>query len=219
MWRACVKSPGPPRAPLASKAHPHSHRSTGRECNWTCCRSAKATTARYSRASSIPMLDRLRAAACGRITCMYSSGFFTSWRTSRRRGNIRKQGVLVFDELEKSQSHLLIDQAHRYFKDPATGRHRATLIIPEPFFVHSDLTTGVQIADLIAYCISWGLRLTRMRKPAREELRPYVDQILKLRHKAIRQKMGNPQFEIWSVSYIRDLRTTVEKIAEEAEEN
>ncbi len=25
----------------------------------------------------------------------------------------------------------------------------------EPFFVHSDLTTGVQVADLIAYYISW----------------------------------------------------------------
>jgi hypothetical protein len=84
--------------------------------------------------------------------------------------------------------------------------------------VHSDLTTGVQIADLIAYCISWCLRLNRMTKPAREELKPYVDQILNLRYKAIRNKMGNPQFEIWSVSYIRDLRTTVEKIVEEVEE-
>jgi Protein of unknown function (DUF3800) len=58
-----------------------------------------------------------------------------------------QQGIVVFDELEKTKSHLLIDQAHRYFKDTATGRHRATLIIPEPFFVHSDLSTGVQIAD------------------------------------------------------------------------
>jgi hypothetical protein len=129
-----------------------------------------------------------------------------------------QQGVLVFDELEKSRSHLLIDQAHRYFKDTATGRHRATLIIPEPFFVHSDLTTGVQIADIIAYCMSWGFRLPRMIKPAREELKPYVEQILRLRHKALRNKMGNPNFEIWSVSYIRDLRTTVEKIAEEVGE-
>lgn len=54
---------------------------------------------------------------------------------------------------------------------------------------------------------------------AREELKPYVDQILRLRHKAIRNKMGNPQFEIWRISYIQDLRTTIEKIAEEAEEN
>jgi hypothetical protein len=67
-----------------------------------------------------------------------------------------EQGILVFDELEKSQSHVLIDQTHRYFKDSATGRLRSGLVIPEPFFVHSDLTTGIQIADLIAYIVSRG---------------------------------------------------------------
>jgi Protein of unknown function (DUF3800) len=84
-----------------------------------------------------------------------------------------QQGILVFDELEKTKSHLLIDQAHRYFKDTATGRLRATRIIPEPFFVHSDLTTGVRIADLVAYCMSWSLRLRKMTKPARGELRAH----------------------------------------------
>ena len=47
----------------------------------------------------------------------------------------------------------------------AVGRHRASRIIPEPFFAHSDLTTGVQIADLVAYVISWGFRTPRMIKP------------------------------------------------------
>jgi Protein of unknown function (DUF3800) len=133
--------------------------------------------------------------------------------------NYPQQGILVFDELEKTKSHLIIEQAHRYFKDTATGRHRAVLIIPEPFFVHSDLTTGVQIADLVAYCISWALRLKNMTSLARDELKPYVEQILQLRHKAVRHKMGKPDFEIWSVSYIRDLRTTLEKVTEEVEEN
>jgi len=31
------------------------------------------------------------------------------------------RGILVFDELEKSQSHLLIDQAHRYFQGHRHG--------------------------------------------------------------------------------------------------
>jgi Protein of unknown function (DUF3800) len=48
-------------------------------------------------------------------------------------------GIIVFDELEKSKSHLLIDQCHRYFKETAVGRQRARLIVPEPFFVHSEL--------------------------------------------------------------------------------
>jgi hypothetical protein len=122
-----------------------------------------------------------------------------------------QQGIIVFDELEKSRSHLLVDQAHRYFKDTATGRARARLVVPEPFFVHSDLTTGVQIADLVAYIISWGFRTPQMKKPAREELASYRKQIADLRYRTTRSKQGNAQFEIWSVAHISDLRTSMER--------
>ena len=122
-----------------------------------------------------------------------------------------EQGIVVFDELEKSQSHLLIDQMHRYFEGTAVGRLRAGRIIPEPFFVHSDLTTGVQIADLIAYVISWGFRLSRMTKPARPELASFAHQIARLRYRARRERLGNPQFDIWSFAYIDDLRTQSER--------
>ncbi len=122
-----------------------------------------------------------------------------------------QQGVLVFDEHEKTKSHLLLDQAHRYFKDTATGRSRASLVIPEPLFVHSDLTTGVQIADLVAYCISWGFRLPVMHEPARAELAPYCNRIAKMRHLSVREMFGNPHFEVWSFAYIPDLRTAGER--------
>ena len=82
----------------------------------------------------------------------------------------RAFAIVVFDELEKSQSHLLIDQMRRYFADTVVGQQRSNRIIPEPFFVHSDLTNGVQIADLVAYVISWGFRTPQMTKPARAEL-------------------------------------------------
>jgi sulfur transfer protein SufE len=55
------------------------------------------------------------------------------------------------------------------------------LIIPEPFFVHSDLTTMVQIADILAYIISWGLKLPGMTEPRREELEPLVHGVVQLR--------------------------------------
>ena len=111
-----------------------------------------------------------------------------------------QQGILVFDELEKSKSCILIDQAHRYFADTATGRHRSSLIIPEPFFVHSELTTGVQIADLVAYCISWGFRIRGvMTKPAREDLAPYAGQLARMRHRSVRNRMGKESFEIWKL--------------------
>jgi hypothetical protein len=126
-------------------------------------------------------------------------------------GRPQEHGIIVFDELEKTKSHLLIEQTHRYFKETAVGRHRSSLIVPEPFFVHSDLTTGVQIADLVAYCVSWGFRLPRMWKPKREELSGFAEQIAGLRYRTTRDRMGNPNFEIWSFAHITDLRTNVER--------
>lgn len=120
-------------------------------------------------------------------------------------------GIIVFDELEKSRSHILVDQCARYFRDTATGRSRAGLVVPEPFFVHSDLTTGIQIADIVAYIVSWGFRLPRMTKPAREELALLVQQVRTLRHRTIRDVEGNPEFEVWSFAHITDLRTRQER--------
>ena len=122
-----------------------------------------------------------------------------------------EQGIVVFDELEKSQSHLLIDQMHRYFSETTVGQQRAGRIIPEPFFVHSNLTTGVQIADLVAYVISWGFRTSRMTKPERPELSEFVRQIAGLRYRATRERFGSPQFDIWSFAHITDLRTQAER--------
>ncbi len=122
----------------------------------------------------------------------------------------REHGVVVFDELEKSRSHLLIDQCHRYFKDTAIGRHRASLIVPEPFFVHSDLTTGIQLADLAAYVISWGFRTPAMTKPNRAELAPYARQIAELRYRTAKMRGGN-DLDIWSIAHITDLRTSIER--------
>ena len=118
---------------------------------------------------------------------------------------------MVFDELEKSKSHLLIDQMHRYFAETAVGRQRASRIVPEPFFVHSDLTTGVQIADLVAYVVSWGFRTARMTKPGRPELSDLAKQVARLRYRAMRERRGSPRFEIWSFAHITDLRTQAER--------
>jgi len=136
--------------------------------------------------------------------------FYYFLEDETERTGTQQQGVLVFDELEKSKSHILIEQAHRYFKDTQTGRQRSSLIVPEPFFVHSDLTTGVQLADLVAYCLSWGFRLPTMTKPSREELKPYVEQIRHMRYRTVRKKQGVEAFEIWSIQRIADLRTSVE---------
>ena len=115
-------------------------------------------------------------------------------------------GIVVFDELEKAQSHILVGQMDGYFKRTRNGRLRAGRIIPEPFFVHSDLTTGIQLADMVAYIISWGFRTPQMTEPKREELSELVDSLCKMRHRAIREMRDNPNFAIWSFALISDLR-------------
>jgi len=115
------------------------------------------------------------------------------------------QGVVVFDELERSQSHLLINQMDRYFKRSPYGQSQAELIVPEPFFVHSDLTTGIRLADFLAYILSWGFRTSSMTEPRREELLPFVDQACALRHRATREVAGG-MATYWSFAVLQDLR-------------
>jgi hypothetical protein len=128
-------------------------------------------------------------------------------------------GLVVFDELEKSQAHILVDQMARYFSDTARGRTRSSRVIPEPFFVHSDLTTAVQVADIIAYIISWNVRFTAgMTAAKREELDDLGQLVMNLRYKAVRDDyplrpgITMDDYTIWSFAYIDDLRPRFERI-------
>lgn len=111
-------------------------------------------------------------------------------------------GYLVFDELERSQCHLLLTQVSNYFVRTQNGRTRARRIIPEPFFVHSDLTTLVQLADTVAYIIAWGLRLPGMTAPAREDLHRHAEAVRQLRYFA-ETESGE---QLWGFKVIHDLR-------------
>lgn len=121
-------------------------------------------------------------------------------------------GVVVFDELERSQSHLLIDQMERYFMDTETGRTRRTRIIPEPFFVHSHLTTGIHLADLVAYIISWGVRERGMATPAREELQEVAEATCRLRYN-MTVKTRTRTRTVWAFNVLTDLRPRMERLA------
>ena len=70
---------------------------------------------------------------------------------------------------------------------------------------------SVQIAELIAYVISWSFHMARMTEPARAELSDLASQVARLRYRAVRDRVGNPQFEIWSFAHITDLRTQAER--------
>jgi len=121
-------------------------------------------------------------------------------------------GLIVFDELERARCRRLLDQMERYFLHTARGRYRSGRIVPEPFFVHSDLTTAVQIADIIAYSLNWGLRLRRMDLPTRPEMEPFGQRAFDLRY--VGHRPGEVDGEVWpvyGVIYIDDLRPRGER--------
>jgi hypothetical protein len=121
---------------------------------------------------------------------------------------LETQGIIVFDELEKSQSKVLLDQMEQYFLKTGKGQWRARQIIPQPFFVHSDLTTLIQVADLIAYIISWGFEMPEtFLEVTREELRAFGEKGAPLRYRTTRKMRGKDDFYIWSFAAIEDLRS------------
>lgn len=123
-------------------------------------------------------------------------------------------GIIVFDELEHSQSHILINQMSAYFQHTRKGRLRASRVLPEPMFVHSDLTSLIQVADLIVYVVSWAVRIKGMDGPSRAELSELAEAVRYLRYKTMVDKDGN-SFELWSFVFIDDLRPVNERKGEQ----
>jgi hypothetical protein len=124
----------------------------------------------------------------------------------------RERGLIVFDELENSQSHILVQQMAQYFLGTKTGRYRSSRIIPEPFFVQSDLTTGIFLADLAAYILGWGWRLNSMPQPSRAELKPYTAKLHDMQFQGFKPKRdGTGNWPLHGIWYIQDLRPLADR--------
>ena len=122
--------------------------------------------------------------------------------------------VSYFLFIDESGQDELAMFGRRYFLGTETGRLRAGRVIPEPMFVHSELTTGVQLADLAAYIIAWNVRVGGMPPERREEMDALGGAVLNLRYRATREVGDNPTFSIWSVAVIDDLRPFRERLDE-----
>jgi hypothetical protein len=84
----------------------------------------------------------------------------------------RDHGLLVMDETDKSDDRRFVARVERYFGRTQTGRQRTAWIVPAPLFVSSDMSVGIQSADLCLYTINWGFRLPGWEdiEPARPEI-------------------------------------------------
>lgn len=124
-----------------------------------------------------------------------------------------QRGLLIFDELERAQCRGLMRRMQDYFLRTETGRRRSALIIPEPFFVHSDLTTGVEVADVVVYVINWAYRYGQMDEVGRSELHPLARLVEQMVYRAERPDPRDTGgvWQIWSIKYLDDLRTRRER--------
>lgn len=125
-----------------------------------------------------------------------------------------ERGMLVMDELDETEAALLERQMSVYFQRTRFGRRRAQRIMPQPFFVHSNLTTGVQVADLAAYILSWNVRLPGMLT----ERRPELDDLgaTLLRHNR-RYRLEGLTYPVRSFVFLQDLRCRSDRDADSRE--
>lgn len=95
----------------------------------------------------------------------------------------KAHGLLVMDETEKHEDRRFLSKLERYFTVTSPGRQRTAWIVPTPLFVSSDMSVGVQAADLCLYCLNWGFRLALWHDvlPVRAEIerdfRPQLDRL------------------------------------------
>jgi hypothetical protein len=70
----------------------------------------------------------------------------------------KSHGLIVMDESDKNYDRKFVARMERYFSKAEIGRQRTAWIVPAPLFVASDMSVGVQAADLCLYCVNWGFR-------------------------------------------------------------
>ena len=74
----------------------------------------------------------------------------------------QEHGLFVMDQTEKQLDKRFVKRLQNYYTKTQVGIERTQWIVPVPLFVDSEMSVGVQAADLCLYCINWGFRLHYM---------------------------------------------------------
>lgn len=122
------------------------------------------------------------------------------------------KGLLVCDELDPNQSNEIIQQISKYFVRSARGQFRSSRIVPIPFFVHSHLTTAIQLADVVCYVANWSVRIQGMTEPTRPELESFGRKVMDLQFYGTRfDEEEQKTWPVFGFRYITDMRAASER--------
>lgn len=118
----------------------------------------------------------------------------------------REDGLMIMDQSERNFDKKFKRQLSNYFLKTRTGQKQAQWIVPEPFFIESDINYMVQIADLCIYAINAGFRCEKgLKEPVRTEIQERYEKTLQaLQYRKIDTRIikGAPkQVNIYGIKY------------------
>ncbi len=70
----------------------------------------------------------------------------------------QEHGLFVMDQTDKTADKRYVRKLQNYYQKTRSGKERTRWIVPAPIFVDSEMSPGVQAADLCLYCVNWGFR-------------------------------------------------------------
>ncbi|MCG8508876.1 MAG: DUF3800 domain-containing protein [Rhodospirillales bacterium] len=110
----------------------------------------------------------------------------------------QEHGLFVMDQTEKQNDKRFVKRLQDYYTKTQTGISRTQWVVPTPLFVDSEMSPGVQAADLCLYCINWGFRRSEwnFKGPMREEI-----------HTEFGGRVGQLQFKGEGYDHERTFRT------------
>jgi len=117
-----------------------------------------------------------------------------------------EDGLLIFDQTDKTLDREFVRRVTRYFGRSYKGRLRANRVVPVPLFVSSDMAYGVQAADVIIYAINWGYRRASWKESgeARDEIKkPFGPWLSALQFQGRVQKRGKT-FRVYGIVRVCD---------------
>lgn len=118
----------------------------------------------------------------------------------------RDHGLLVLDETDKVEDRRFLSRLEQYFTVTSPGRQRTAWIVPAPLFVSSDMSVGVQAADVCLYCLNWGFRMPSWQElaPVRPEIeRDFRPQLDRLQWRGEGYRDGRV-FHTFGIVFVRD---------------